>query len=130
MNPGRALDALLAKKIMEWKYVGEDGPNGEPGLVDPDQIERMSEELPKYSTDISAAWEVVEKIKEGKEIDILYGDYFQPVTRGGYCGQMMQSALPGYFVRIRWGENMVSEQSQSAPHAICLAALKGIGFDV
>jgi hypothetical protein len=64
MKPGRELDALVAEKVMGLpnvrkymsRYVHDNHPEKAwvTGIVD----------IPEYSTDISAAWEVVEKMHE------------------------------------------------------------------
>ena len=67
---GRELDAFVAEKIMGWEVVGLDrdrtGWYGKPPGV------QAVFRIPHYSTQISAAWEVVEKMKEcsGVEWDI------------------------------------------------------------
>lgn len=60
-----------------------------------------------YSTDISAAWEVVER---------LDGTYEPTIERHG----------PGW---TAWFDS-ASAWAETAPHAICLAALKACGVDI
>ena len=60
---------------------------------------------PRYSTDISAAWEVVEKFDEF-ELSKHYGSNHWYCCIGGYCGD-----------------------ADTAPLAICKAALKVKGFE-
>lgn len=52
MPAGIEMDALVAAKIFEWHY----------GTYHP--------ELKRYSTDISAVWEVVEKLRDKKRFSI------------------------------------------------------------
>lgn len=77
MKPGRELDALVAKNVMGWKYsqVSPDtkkfycliSGNNKGWWKAPDWkgwgCASCGEEPHEYSTDISAAWEVVEKAK-------------------------------------------------------------------
>lgn len=51
----RELDARIAERVMGWRhdeYGGYDTPTGY----------RLPDEIPPYSTDIRAAWEVVERM--------------------------------------------------------------------
>jgi len=61
MKPGRELDARVAEKVMGWTY-GHPCPEGMDCLhwVD-EKGEVRDHKPPQYSTDISAAWEVLEK---------------------------------------------------------------------
>lgn len=65
MKPGRELNYLVAEKVMGWKYHDSMIPCiYPPGLLPYQNI--YGHEVPNYSTDIGAAWEVVEKF------DFLY----------------------------------------------------------
>jgi hypothetical protein len=102
MSP-RERDALVAVNVMGWEVVR--------GTVVPPGYESWSKpEVPSYTTDISAAWEVVEKMDEW----------------------IVQRARDGdYWVTVRFGESWyLSGWVKSAPEAICLAALKAVGVDV
>jgi hypothetical protein len=67
MNAGRELDALIAEKVMgvdpreiyplDYQRVGPDGD--EVPFLDREEV---LDEVLHYSTDIAAAWEVVEKL--------------------------------------------------------------------
>ena len=61
---GRCLDAWVAITIMNWKYAPKTDPKIKLWLYwrRPDGM--LKYEPPEYSTDIAAAWEVVEKITE------------------------------------------------------------------
>src|SRR5437763_10661229 len=60
VKPGRELDALVAERVMGWAV--------ERNTVDSEPIVMFSKPgeyygpVPPYSTDIAAAWEVVEKL--------------------------------------------------------------------
>ena len=65
------------------------------------------EGIPRYSTDIAAAWEVVEKMRaRGLIVDLTLG-------AGAYC-------------RIGGFRPFAEERGATAPLAICLAALKAV----
>ncbi len=87
MPAGREMDALVAEKVMGWKWlIGVanlgSGPKyrylDEPHVWNPPRVEwdgktempinhpciNTEWEYPEYSADIAAAWEVVEKLRE------------------------------------------------------------------
>jgi hypothetical protein len=123
MNPGRELDALVAEKVMDLSLASlpeaRDEGSGvmvsslsEGDLYFWDRFEREWSPVPKYSTDIAVAWEVVVKIREMKPVDfnlfwngeIAYAE-FKPINDNRKIGD-------------------------TAPHAICLAALEACGVEV
>jgi hypothetical protein len=112
----RELDALVAEKVMGWTYYPLAGrwavPNSRPEsntVANPD--------FPRYSADIAAAWEVVEKLgNEGCYI----GASIQ-LSPNGRAGCSFHSPDTGDHAMI-WND--------SAPRAICLAALKAVGVKV
>lgn len=118
MKPGRELDALVAEKVMGFRVKREDVA----GLAlyaivrwPPVPGEWLARDLPPYSTDIAAAWEVVEKmsVKNGVEI--------------------WRHQAGCWVMEIEIGYNAndpIEGHGESAPHAICLAALKAKGVDV
>ena len=62
MKPGRELDALVAGRVMGWRPPRFDD-FGDIGRSIVESEGRDLFEPPRYSTDISAAWEVVEKLR-------------------------------------------------------------------
>lgn len=96
MSPGRELDALVAEHAMglspvEWS----DG-----FLVYGSQ--HTGGVVPKYSTDMRAAWLVVENIRKRSEFALEYDG-------------------------IQWRARFTTwERALTAPHAICLAALLAV----
>jgi hypothetical protein len=101
MTP-RQRDALVAEKVMGWaKIEYSDGTVG------------FWWKVPHYTTDIAAAWAVVEKMREcGINYSVHnYGD-------GHECVFDKEMVV---FERV---------SSSSAPEAICLAALRALGVDV
>lgn len=114
MNAGRELDAMVAEKVFGWEPAVNPWGDGRnigwnlPPCI-PNELERRTwsrDPLP-YSTDISAAWQVVEKIGLG----------IQPCGDGWVCG------IPG-------NRSKPSVLGASAPLAICLAAMKAVGVKV
>ena len=79
--------------------------------------------LPHYSTDIAAAWQVVEKMEtEGWDVVVYHGG------EGSTCDMSERSDdddLGGYVYTQEVGDCGIS-----APHAICLAALRAKGVEV
>lgn len=116
VQAGRDLDALVAEKVMGWRWSGR-------YLVPPADVETsfwdgscnrdgVPRFLPRYSTDISAAWGVVEKLRdEVAFLDIL-------------------PAADHYIVKIQSAHGTDYVTAETAPLAICLAALKVKGVDV
>ena len=119
MNPGRELDALVAEKVMGCRLIPHVNPKYSPTCGCENRAHRIREEisndlLAEYSTDISAAWQVVEKMS-------LFGG----------TGCSLVGPLPGQKWHIHFGK--ISSDSvigDTAPHAICLAALKAVGVNL
>lgn len=107
MEPERELDSEIAEKVFGCHPVNDgdylcqcsdSSPHGQPGL----------ENIHEYSTDISAAWEVVEKTNDTFSLENKHEwecDRFDGFKAcfGGACAI-----------------------AETAPHAICLAALKAV----
>lgn len=113
MNVGRELDALVAEKVMGLNIrpvVHEYGLSPQlklaPGSINYVGTYTEIPEVPPYSTDIAAAWGVVEKLRE----------------RGfGF------SLNDGWIAWFLAGRSDWHADAETAPHAICLAALKAVG---
>lgn len=128
MNPGREMDTLVATKVMGWtnqlafRKSCLDGTietcyvpmppkltvSLEPGTIG------LAPEVPHYSTDIAAAWEVVEKFEVVE------------ITKG--------AEIVGCRIRVgkghgtyEAGHNWVTSSDASVPFVICLAALDVVG---
>ena len=133
MNAGRELDALVAEKVMDWEvdgavvgipqvkvhFPGFDTPSHWP----PPMTDQGHRHCHRFSTDIAAAWEVVEKlISLGAAVSL-----FSHEVLPGYAGTVLGDVL--------WSVEVVpdgnkprpittsSSEAVTAPHAICLAAL-------
>ena len=104
----REIDALVAEKIMGYKLKREDCNSF---WVDEDGDEPNHSH--KYSTDIAAAWEVLDKIQYGKFYSISNDDIYKK-----YRMEM----------KIGMGkENEFVITGNSLPMVICLAALRFFG---
>lgn len=119
MNAGRELDALVAEKVMGWSGIDKkwDYETNESflGGKTPDWDGRQFYEVPHYSTDIAAAWLVVEKLRTPN-----------------WEFQLDHTRFMIWHCRIETtaGEGSASSdssQGETAPLAICLAALKAVG---
>jgi len=111
MKPGRELDALVAEKVMGWKKVMF---HGLPIWSNPKHqgypiiIPAGSNIHPPYSTDIGAAWEVVQSIKS-----MSSEPYADPWNR--FCIEFAD--LNDDFGAALWNVN---------PKTICMAALETV----
>lgn len=129
MKAGRELDALLAEKIFGCKVDREKrfyevtmfcGCPGRQHDSDSDRVEG----IPWYSTDIAAAWQVVDHVR----YSVRNGRFVVRAPEGpapAYwsAGYEDTSSEPGYGDSIHhW-----LVEGETAPHAICLAALRVIG---
>lgn len=118
-KPGRQLDTLVAEKVMGLEtykdvvpFCPQCGfkfyPKG-PGRMWCHQCsEWIYSSTKDYSTSIEAAWEVVEKLRKEQMCFTL--------TDIGYAGSILCCVGNGEAI------------AETAPHAICLAALKAIGY--
>lgn len=105
LPPGRELDALIAEKVMQ-------NPLGRPSF---EEGQKYFLDLQHYSTDIAAAWEVVERL--GLAIGI---NEVRPEEGKWICLKDMGEG-EGWLFGIFEGA-----YADTAPHAICLAALKAV----
>ena len=127
MKPGRELDALIAEKVMGCKPVSAKYTNtGEHSewLCECKKerhayyysgCDGYSYVLHKYSTDIKLAWLVVEKLKTMGFNGIFY-------FRNDNKMAMRFTKEDAINDRELW-------TNKTAPHAICLAALKAVGHN-
>lgn len=115
MKTGRELDALVAEKVMGWKRLYRVDWHGMDWMWDKKQGALYPEiqTTPQYSTSIEAAWEVVGKFtffylwRDGKLLD------------GQWECKLTEKDEREFYV-----------VAPTAPHAICLAALRAVGVDV
>jgi len=106
IKAGRELNIIIAERVFNWQKQPE-GHWLDGGM------NRMSGwKIPSYSTDLNDAWMVVEKMNK----DNVYL-YVGPAIKPG-----------DYVVHWNRDETLAQEVTgRSAPHAICLAALKAVG---
>lgn len=114
MGPGREMDARVAEKVFglevmddfpEVFAVGADGANAV-----------VRKYMRHYSTDISAAWEVVEKLRS----DRLWFTMMQDNT-DIWDVKLWRGESKGWFPTVEYYGN-----APTAPLAICRAALKAV----
>ena len=127
LQAGPELDALIAEKVMGLKLRKKKVPNGHGhpaahyNLVDfwYSDHEKIGH-LPHYSTDISAAWQVMEKLKAR----VTYPGYVDVATnndKGGWSCCLVERSGEG-------GHPAIS--APTAQLAICLTALDAVGIKV
>lgn len=122
MEPGRELDRLVAEKVMGWVWKEQIGAL--PGcakskwLFNPDG---KIQDVPYYSTDIADAWLVVEHLSKDRHwFDI---------------GRTVRGSIEDVRARVthwQWTacvDQYIYAHADTAPHAICLSALRAIGVN-
>jgi hypothetical protein len=119
MEAGQELDALVAEKVMGWTNLFPVDTHAILGSRTGINARGNRHQLPSYSTDIAAAWAVVEKLMM-QDIWIAmcpYSFHAQPV---------------GWFVEyfIDKDKKGGEIEAATAPLAICLAALKAVGYSL
>lgn len=120
MSAGRELDVLVAEKVMGGKveHDWDDFDGGDIsrcrgcGFFDQDDT-KPKFCIPCYSTDIAAAWEVVEKLRESHFKQAALN--FHPTE---ICVQFWDVSAQRYQPSIC---------ASTTPLAICHAALKAVG---
>lgn len=119
---GRELDALVAEKVMGWIDIQKqsianafgqrvmDDYVGQPSIGATQPVL-----VPRYSTMIQEAWKVADKLRG--EVQFL----------AVISGKGPQGAQP-WICKINREGSFLEERADTAPLAICLAALKGVGL--
>ena len=119
MNAGRKLDRLIAETILGLRVVETDDCNGIDNLwVEP---AREENDLRSFSTDIAAAWEVVEAMKSHPRGVLTL------VTPTDDCIKYRAFFSKKCFENLDKYPNQIG-MGNTAPHAICLAALHAVGL--
>ena len=111
MEAGRELDAIVAEKVMGLKVVRNKKGGWSIGPASWDDFAGemiMSNPLPNYSGDIAVAWDVVEHLTKEKMFFHIQKRSFK------------------YFEYYVFFGNAPSRTADTAPLAICLAALSYI----
>jgi len=115
MNPGRELDALVAEKVMGAKITfGIDYSRQNIKLFD------GCGKPPTYSTTIHAAWKVVEKLRHRNFSFTSHND----VGMSGSASTPGKGWMAVFHIE---GGPMDYTYADTAPLAICKAALKAVG---
>lgn len=111
IKPCRELDAIIAEKVMGWRWNEQTAwsPTGSRNSRT-DLPDDSWWWLPYYSADIAAAWEVME----------------MPHFDAWFIGR---NASGAWEVLNPWTDNTVVSTADTAPHAICLAALKALRLE-
>ncbi len=104
MDAGRELDVIVAEKVMGWRIIDRAHAMGAREKSDLMGIQA----IPPYSTDIAAAWQVMDLLVEWRFNPTLglWGFAEELPPMGWYCD------LAGY-----------KSFGTTAPHAICNAGL-------
>jgi hypothetical protein len=108
MEAGRALDAFVAETVMGWSREQQE-IGLPPGLYGDENFQPF----PRYSTSIADAWEVVSKLDGEWTIE----------------GQEEVGWISSFYSSTGGIDAIVIRESSSAitaPHAICLTALKAM----
>lgn len=102
---GRALDAIVAERVMGWRRRKNQHPfSGTP----PGETNDATGATPLFSTDIAAAWDVIARLMESH--------FMVSVTVSHEMGWWCVVYPPS-------GSAVETEYAESAPLAICRAAL-------
>ena len=127
MAAGRELDALVAEKVLILEVVWANSIIDWQTVPRPQApfIKGTGKEIEHYSTDIAAAWKVVGKFRNaGRAAGVHYGN----VSRHWVCiisGSVREGNGPKFHMaQDGYGEG------DTAPLAICRAALKAVGVAV
>jgi len=107
MPAGREMDALIAKEVMGW-VLNPPNVRGHGWLIHDHKMIGINS-LPYFSTDIAAAWEVVEKEEHGFSL------WVSGVRSAPLCK-----------AEIIIGDNRYGCYANTAPLAICRAALLAV----
>lgn len=113
MKPGKELDAIIAERVMGLEVLGGKIVNRwphVPGVYTPI-------ETPNYSTDIAAAWSVVEKLRDKFQVGLTFYD-------GHHECELNEIGPDDIYHPEIYGRS-----AESAPHAICLAAIAALPKD-
>lgn len=119
----REIDALVAERVMGY------GSRVKMFVSGPIINDAYPVAVPNYSTDIAAAWQVVEKMREiACQVDVTsHGEHEVVLAHGVVC------YIHG-FNEDFWREGMLdadySAVADTAPMAICLAALRAINVEL
>lgn len=116
---GRELDALIAEKVMGWTQITTlTGEAGELVGAPPEFPKQRNWLVARYSQDIGAAWEVVEKLQDAHDIELYRLNNIEAIEGPTVWSCRIGDLVSGAFV-ARYA-------APTAPLAICLASLKAL----
>jgi hypothetical protein len=136
MNARRELDALVAEKVMGWANSTVGGILHVWTTTEKDGLLFCHHPIDQWSpsTDIAAAWEVVEKLKDANldagcfDFDLLYQRQEGAGEEGGPCWREIPEGKRWF---CQFGDSdWACAHTPTAPLSICLAALKAVGYEV
>lgn len=133
MKAGRELDILVAEKVLGLKVVKTVWGKrkqygcysiGEPDWYDDAGATELGNPLPAYSTDIAAAWEVVEHMNNlGTKSRDAYFILNKSDSGFKVSFYRRKHVGPGQWDYVAYHGTV---KADTAPMAICLAALKAV----
>ncbi len=123
MIPGRELDKRIAIEVMGLENVRYTINEGSNYLCYGPIDQFYPFVVPDYSTRIKDAWDVVEKLQRWHFSLEKLGPILESVSSSGY-----EFIVTMRSVLTKWGDNRAVSYI-SAPHAICLSALKTVEND-
>jgi hypothetical protein len=147
VNAGREMDALVAEKVMGvmtwggtmdgrgggWCRCDVDDSNLDDDLMDLRWcLDCLAYAAPPASTSIEVAWQMVEKLNHDHWLFLVC----QPHDGNHAAVSCFQASAAPFgpadiFENIDYfGSERVTTQAETAPLAICLAALKAVGVTV
>lgn len=109
---GRELDALVAEKVMGWKRYGR---RNSGTWTAPGGFNASAGSWPTYSTDIAAAWEVVEAMQKKAWVTEVSADCFVDGRPAGFTAHCWYDDDSRHYAT-----------ADTAPLAICRAALQAM----
>ena len=113
MEAGREMDALVAERVMGWRHPDTSGHNADQ-MLPPDWVAWNDiRSVPPFSTDIAAAWQVLEKFLPHVRVECHKDSDYTDGT--GWHADIWADSGHG-----------CSEGASTAPVAICRAALKAV----
>ena len=128
MVAGRELDALVAEKVMKLRVIFDEDRYGEMHIwwavpTDPGTVEEWDKfYLPAYSTDIAAAWQVIEHMKErGLTVWFVSKEFAWQEAPHWEAGLTVEPCDSGWLPQIQ-----ALASAETAPLAICRAALMAV----
>jgi hypothetical protein len=128
MKAGPELDAMVTERVLEWEWKRSPDAYPEPHYAwvapRPQNLGggewEVARHTPAFSTDIAAAWQVVEKIRsQGRYFEIGSAVEGDNETWTCVVGQLREDDPTG--------DRPLVFDCATAPLAICLASLKAVG---